>query len=95
MTRTNGPWTLTSDNSYMYQLSLVVAIASISFKYIVYFYYCCIYLPVRLLPQRYSSVSAFRLPIDDGIGPVEDRSHNRNGKSKWCKKEWNPRNYCI
>ena len=31
MTRTNGPRTHTSDNSYMYQLSLVVAIASISF----------------------------------------------------------------
>ena len=30
MTRTNGPWTHTSDDSYMYQLSLVVAIASIS-----------------------------------------------------------------
>ena len=35
MTRTNGPWTHTSDDSYMYQLSLVVAIASISsFEYI-------------------------------------------------------------
>ena len=31
MTHTNGPWTHTSDDSYMYQLSLVVAIASISF----------------------------------------------------------------
>ena len=30
MTRTNGPWTHTSDDSYMYQLSLVEAIASIS-----------------------------------------------------------------
>ena len=27
MTRTNRPWTHTSDDSYMYQLSLVVAIA--------------------------------------------------------------------
>ena len=33
MTRTNGPCTHTSDDSYMYQLSLVVAIASISFKF--------------------------------------------------------------
>ena len=31
MTRTNGPWPHTSDDSYMYKLSLVVAIASISF----------------------------------------------------------------
>ena len=31
MTRNNGPWTHTSGDSYMYQLSLVVAIASISF----------------------------------------------------------------
>ena len=31
MTRTNGPWTHTSHDSYMYQLSLVVAIASISY----------------------------------------------------------------
>ena len=31
MTRTNGPWTPTSDDCYIYQLSLVVAIASISF----------------------------------------------------------------
>ena len=31
MTRTNGPWTHTSDDSYKYQLSLVVAIASIFF----------------------------------------------------------------
>ena len=31
MTRTNGPWTHTSDDSYMHQLSLVVAIASIYF----------------------------------------------------------------
>ena len=30
MTRTNGPWTYTSNDSYMYQLSLVVATASIS-----------------------------------------------------------------
>ena len=27
-----GPWTHTSDDSYMYQLSLVVAIASISLR---------------------------------------------------------------
>ena len=31
MTRTNGPWPHTSDDSYMYQLSLVVAISSIFF----------------------------------------------------------------
>ena len=30
ITRFNGPWTHTSDDSYMYRLSLVVAIASIS-----------------------------------------------------------------
>ena len=31
--RTFRPWTHTSDDSYMYQLSLVVATATVSFKY--------------------------------------------------------------
>ena len=30
ITRTNGPWTHTSDHSYIYQLSLVLATATIS-----------------------------------------------------------------
>ena len=32
ITRTFGPWTNTSDDSYIYQLSLVVATASASFE---------------------------------------------------------------
>ena len=39
MTRTNGPLTHTSDDSYMYQLSLVVAIASISLPIVLYGHY--------------------------------------------------------
>ena len=34
MIPTFRPWTHTSDNSYMYQLSLVVATATVSFGYI-------------------------------------------------------------
>ena len=30
ITRTNGPWTHTSDDSYIYQLSLVLATAIVS-----------------------------------------------------------------
>ena len=31
ITRTNGPWTHTSDDNYIYQLSLVLATAFVSF----------------------------------------------------------------
>ena len=38
ITRTNGPWTHTSDDSHIYQLSLVLATATMSFCCFVFFY---------------------------------------------------------
>ena len=56
ITRTFRPWTHTSDDSYIYQLSLVVGTATVSFlllRFFFFFSFCCMFvvLPVASPPE--------------------------------------------